>query len=67
MPLPHVPPHAQRRSSRPPLGIRVAVSLIVAAALGGYALALGLTGVPVLVAAFGGLIAGSVLVGALTD
>ncbi|MBJ7520421.1 MAG: hypothetical protein JHC84_12060 [Solirubrobacteraceae bacterium] len=67
MPLPHVPPHVQRRSSRPPLGIRLSVSLTVAAALGGYALALGLTGVPVLVAALGGLIAGSVLVGALTD
>ncbi|MGK2938325.1 MAG: hypothetical protein ACSLFR_11050 [Solirubrobacteraceae bacterium] len=43
------------------------VSCTVAAALGGYALALGLTGIPVLVAAAAGVIGGLVLVGALTD
>lgn len=66
MQLPHVPPHAQERA-RPPAGIRLAVSCTVAAALGGYALALGLTGIPVLVAAAAGVIGGLVLVGALTD
>lgn len=62
----HIPPHASRRP-QPRTGIRLGVSLTVAAALGGYALALGLTGLPVLVAALGGMVAGAVLVGALTD
>lgn len=66
MQLPQFPPHARRRSG-PSAGIRLVVSCTVAAALGGYALALGLTGIPVLVAAAAGVIGGLVLVGALTD
>lgn len=63
-------PHVQsptRRRSVAPAGIRVAVAFTVAAALGGYALALGFTGVPVILAAVAGVIAGLVLASALAD
>jgi hypothetical protein len=43
----------------------VVTALIVAVVLGGYALALGFSGIPVLAAAVGGMIAGVVLVRAL--
>lgn len=66
MQLPHLPPHAQERSG-PSAGIRLAVSCTVAAAVGGYALALGLTGIPVLVAAVLGVVGGLILAGALAD
>lgn len=66
MQLPHFPPHAQERSG-PSAGIRLAVSCTVAAAVGGYALALGLTGIPVLIAAVLGSVGGLILAGALAD
>lgn len=66
MQSPHIP-RRTRRSGRSPLGVRAVVALTVAAALGGYALALGFTGIPVLVAAAGGLVGGLVLASALAD
>lgn len=64
MQYPHVPPTSHRRTGSP-TGISVAVALIVATVLGGYTLALGFTGIPVLVAAVAGMVAGVVLVRAL--
>ncbi len=66
MQVPHVPPQVKERSG-PPAAIRLAVAATVAAGLGGYTLALGLTGIPVVVAAVAGLIAGLVLIGALAE
>lgn len=64
MQVPHAP-RSSRRRTEPTGGISAIVALTVAAVLGGYALALGFTGVPVAVAAVGGMIAGVVLVRAL--
>lgn len=66
MPSPHVQMRSRRRSVAP-AGVSLAVALTVAAALGGYALALGFTGVPVILAAVAGVIAGLVLASALAD
>lgn len=66
MQFPHIPPHMERESG-PSAGIRLGVAATVAVALGGYALALGFTGIPVVIAALGGMIAGLVLLGALAD
>jgi hypothetical protein len=63
--FPHVPRSSRRRAGA--AGISAVVALTVAAALGGYALALGFTGIPVLVAAVAGVIAAAVLVRALAD
>ncbi|MBJ7332235.1 MAG: hypothetical protein JHC95_20225 [Solirubrobacteraceae bacterium] len=46
--------------------IRLAVAATFATALGGYALALGVTGLPVLLTAVAGMIVGLVCVSALT-
>lgn len=64
MPFPHVSRTARRRTGSV-AGISAVVALTIAVVLGGYALALGFTGLPVLVAAVGGMIAGVVLVRAL--
>lgn len=66
MQFPHVPPTTHRRNGSP-TAISVAVALTVALVLGGYALALGFTGIPVLVAAVAGMVAGVVLVRALAE
>lgn len=64
MQFPRIP-----RRSRPRVAssgvVSAAVALAVAAVLGGYTLALGFTGIPVLVAAASGMIAGLVLARAL--
>lgn len=66
MQFPHIPRTSRRRTGSS-AGISIAVALTVAVVLGGYTLALGFTGIPVLVAAAGGMIAGVVLVRALVE
>lgn len=59
-------PRRTRRHHGASAAVRLAVAAIFAAVLGGYALALGATGVPVLVAMVIGALLAIALVGAIT-